>query len=85
MHDTDTNTAPSKVVNLFSQTSSIQAYNSRSFSKNDTYIKKLNIEKLRQAVPIFGAKLWNETAGRLKDMSKKMFKRKLISVCSLKY
>ena len=85
MHDIDTNTAPSKVVNLFSQTSSIQAYNSRSFSKNDMYIKKLNIEKLRQAVPIFGAELWNETAGRLKDMSKKMLKRKLISVCSLKY
>ena len=71
MHYIHTNTAPSKIVNLFPQTSSIHEYNRRSFCKNDMYIKKLNIEKLRQVVPIFGAKLWNETAGRMKDMSKK--------------
>ena len=41
------------------------------------YIEKFNLKKLRQAVPIFGAKVWNE---RMKDMSKKVFKRKLISV-----
>ena len=35
------------------------------------YIKIFNLEKLRQAVPIFGAKLWNEIQGRMKDMSKK--------------
>ena len=29
---------------------------------------------------IFGAKLWNEIPGRMRDMSKKVFKRKLISV-----
>ena len=40
------------------------------------YIKKLNLEKLRQAVPIFGAKVWNEIRGRMRDMSKKVFKRK---------
>ena len=44
------------------------------------YIKKFNLEKLRQAVLIFGAKLWNEIPGRMRDMSKKVFKRKLISV-----
>ena len=46
------------------------------------YIKKLNLEKLRQAVPIFGAKVWNEIPGRMRDIykSKKVFKRKLISV-----
>ena len=32
------------------------------------------------AVPIFGSKLWNEIPGRMRDMSKKVFKRKLISV-----
>ena len=80
MHDIHTNTAPSKIVNLFSQTSSIHAYNTRSSSKNNIYIKKFNLEKLRQAVPIFGAKLWNEIPGRMRDMSKKVFKRKLISV-----
>ena len=76
MHDIHTNTAPSKIVNLFSQTSSIHAYNTRSSSKNNIYIKKFNLEKLRQAVPIFGANL----SGRMRDMSKKVFKRKLISV-----
>ena len=44
------------------------------------YIKKFNLEKLRRAVPIFGAKLWNEIPGRMRGMSKKVFKRKLISV-----
>ena len=44
------------------------------------YIKKFNLGKLRQGVPIFGAKVWNEIPGRMRDMSKKVFKRKLISV-----
>ena len=44
------------------------------------YIKKFNLEKVRQAVPIFGAKVSRyEIPGRMRDMSKKVFKRKLIS------
>ena len=35
------------------QTSSIHAYDTRSSSKYNMYIKKFNLEKLRQAVPIF--------------------------------
>ena len=80
MHDIHTNSAPSKIVKLFSQTSSIHEYNTRSSSKNNMYIKKFNLEKVRQAVPIFGAKVWNEIPGRMRDMSKKVFKRKVISV-----
>ena len=38
------------------------------------------VKKLRQAVPIFGAKLWNGIPGRMRDTSKKVCKRKLISV-----
>ena len=83
MYDIHTNTAPSKIVNLFSQTSSIHACNTRSFSKNDMYIKKLNIEKLRQAVPILGAKLWNEIPGRMKDISKKKNVETKINQCVL--
>ena len=59
MHDIHTNSAPSKIVNLFSQNN---MYN--------MYIKKFNLEKLRQAVPIFGAKVWNEIPGRMRDVSK---------------
>ena len=77
MRDIHTNSAPSKIVNLFSQTSSIHECNTRSSSKNNMYLKNFNLEKLRQAGPIFGAKVWNE---RMRDMSKKVFKRKLISV-----
>ena len=83
MHDIHTNSAPSKIVNLFSQTSSIHEYNTRSSSKNNMYINKFTLEKLRQAVPIFGAKVWNEIPGRMRDLSKKLYKRK--SVSSLKY
>ena len=70
------------MVNLFSQTSSIHAYNTRSSSKTNIYIKQFNLKKLRLTVvvPIFGAKLWNEIPGRMRDTSKKVFKRKLISV-----
>ena len=43
-------------------------------------IKKFDLDKLRQAVPILSAKLWNEIPGTMGDMTKKVFKRKLISV-----
>ena len=46
MHDIHANSAPSKIVNLFSQASSIHAYNTRSSSKNNMYMKKFNLEKL---------------------------------------
>ena len=72
--------ALNSAVNLFSQTSSVHDYNPRSSFTNNMYIKKFNLEKLRQAVPIFGTKVWNEIPGRMRDMSKKVFKRKLISV-----
>ena len=48
MHDIHINTSPTKIVNLFSQKSSLHAYYTRSSSKNDMYIKKFNLEKLRQ-------------------------------------
>ena len=32
------------------------------------YTKKFNPEKLRHAIPIFGAKLWFEIPGRMRDM-----------------
>ena len=44
------------------------------------FITKFNLEKLRQAVPIFGAKLWNEIPLRDTTYVKKMFQQKLISV-----
>ena len=42
LHDIHTNTAPPKIINLFLQTSSIHAYNTRSSSKNNTCIKTFN-------------------------------------------
>ena len=68
MHDIHTNSAPSKIVNLFSQASSIHAYNTRSSSKNDMYMKEFNLEKpINTSRPNFGAKLWNEIPGRIRD------------------
>ena len=72
MRDIHTDSAPSKIVNMFSQTSSIHAYNTL---KVNMYIKKFNLEKLKQAVPIFGAKLWNEIPGRMRDTSNTKIKR----------
>ena len=78
MHDNDSNTAPSKTFYLFQQMSSIYSNNKRSSSKKNMYIKKCNLEKLRQAVPNSGTKLWNEITGRMRDV-KKVCKQKLIS------
>ena len=44
------------------------------------YTKKFSPEKLRHAVPIFGAKLCFEIPCRIRDMSKKAFERRLIRV-----
>ena len=68
MYDIHTNTAPTKIVNLFQPTSSIHAYNTRSSSKNNMHTKKFSPEKLRHSVPIFGAKLWFEIPCRIRDM-----------------
>ena len=50
--------------------SSIYCYNKGSSSKKNIYIKKFNLEKLRQAVPNSGTKLWNEITGRMRDVKK---------------
>ena len=60
--------------------SSIYCYNKRSSSKKNIYIKKCNLEKLRQAVPNFGTKLWNEITGRMRDGKKVCIKQNLMSV-----
>ena len=61
------------------QTSSIHAYDTRSSSKYNFYIEKFNLEKLRQAVPIFIKIMEWDTTKRY-NVCKKMFQRKLISV-----
>ena len=61
------------------QTSSIHAYDTRSSSKYNMYIKKLNLEKLRPAIPIFIKIMEWDTTKRY-NVFKKMFQRKLISV-----
>ena len=43
MYDIHTNTAPTKIVNLFQPTSSIHAYNTRSSSKNNMHTKKFTL------------------------------------------
>ena len=55
--DIHTSTAPPNIVNLFQHISTVRAYNITSSSNNSMYMKKSNLEKLRQADSIFGAKL----------------------------
>ena len=43
-------------------------------------MKKFNLEKLRQAVPNSGTKLWNEITGRMRDGKKVCIKQNLLSV-----
>ena len=56
MHDIHTNTAPSKIVNLFSQTSSIHAYNSPLNFQSLLLVKNGHVVQFRTH-PISGSAL----------------------------
>ena len=79
MHDIHTNTAPSKIVNLFQQTSSIHTYNTRTSSKINMYIKKFNLQELRQAVRFLALNYGMRTRYNERYVRKKSFKRKSVS------
>ena len=79
MHDMRNRKVPSKILNLFSDTTSIHSYKTRSSSANKFYIKKSRIEIQERAFSRVGAKIWNEMPASLRELPKKHFQTKLHS------
>ena len=79
MHDMRNRKVPSKILNLFTDTTSIHSYKTRSSSANKFYIKKSRIEIQERAFSRVGAKIWNEMPASLRELPKKHFQTKLHS------
>ena len=77
MYDVNNNIAPTNILNLFSRTSSIHSYNTRSSTSEKFYIKKSRLDVQKDALSWVGAKIWNEIPNYLKKLSKKAFKKEL--------
>ena len=78
MHDIRNRKVPSNILNLFSDTTSIHSYNTRSSPENKFYIKKSRLE-IQRAFSRVGAKIWNEMPASLRELPKKHFQTKLHS------
>ena len=84
MHDVSTASAPINICNLFTKTSRVHSYNTRSSTTDKFYIKTSRLEIKKKAFSRIGAKLWNEIPSSLRELPKKLFKlrikNKLLSV-----
>ena len=80
MHDVYNKKTPTNISKLFHLTSTVHSYNTRSSSKNDIYIQKFNLESSRKSIPISGGKLWNGIPSSVRDLPKKQFQQKIVSI-----
>ena len=84
MHDVRNRKVPSNILNLFSDTTSIHSYNSRSSPSNNFYIKKSRLDIQKRAFSRVGGKIWNEIPASLieqllsKNASKRNFTPSLL-------
>jgi len=77
MYDVRNGTAPCNILNLFTNTSAIHSYNTRSSASNKFYIKKSRLVIQQKAFSRIGAKVWNELPASLRELPKKTFKKTL--------
>ena len=66
------------ISNLFTNTSGIHSYNTRSADSYNFYIKRSRLEIQRNAFPRIGTKLWNEIPCLLRGLPKPSFKKGII-------
>ena len=60
IHKVSTASAPVNICNLFAKTTSVHAYNTRSSTSENFYIKASRLEIQKNAFSRMGGKLWNE-------------------------
>ena len=80
MHDVSTASAPINIRNLFTKTSSVHSYNTRSSTSNNFYIKPSKLEIQKNAFSRIGAKLCNEIPSSLRELPKKSFKLRIKNI-----
>ena len=80
MHDIQNEIAPKNILDLFTHTSSIHTYRTRSSTSNEFYIKQSRLEIQKNAFSRVGAKVWNEIPVSVRNLNKKKFKQKLHSI-----
>ena len=78
MHDVKTASAPINIRNLFTKMSNVYSYNTRSSTSNNFYIKGSKLDILKSASSKIGAKLCNEIPSSLRELTKKLFKLRII-------
>ena len=79
MHYMRDRKVPSNILKLFSDTTSIYSYNTRSSLANKFYIKKSRLEIQKRAFSRVGAKILNEMPASLRELYKKPFQTKFPS------
>ena len=67
MHDIRNRKVPSNILNLFSDTTSVHSYNSRSSPSNNFYIKKSRLDIQKRAFSRVRGKIWNEIPALLRE------------------
>ena len=79
MHYIRDRKVPSNILKLFSDTTSIHSYNTRSSLANKFYIKKSRLEIQKRAFSRVGAKILHEMPASLRELYKKPFQTKFHS------
>ena len=77
MFDIHDNSAPTNIMRLFTRTSSIHTYATRSSTSQHFYVKNSRLNILKKAFSRVGVKTWNEIPHDLKTLSKKPFKKEI--------
>ena len=77
MHDIRNGKSPNNILNLFTNTSSIHSYNTRSSASNKFYVKHSRLEIQRKAFSRVGVMVWNDIPASIRDLPKKQFKKKI--------
>ena len=75
MFDVHNDSAPSNITKLFTRTSNIHTYNTRSSTSQFFSVKYSRLKMQKKAFSRVGVKVWNEIPNEYKNLSKKSFKK----------
>ena len=82
MYDVNNNNTPSNISKLFQKPSVIHSYNTRSSTSGNFYVQSSSLEIQKRSFSRFGVKLWNEIPQRIRNFSKKAYKREIRGILS---
>ena len=75
MFDVHKDSAPSNITKLFTRTSNIHTYNTRSSTSQFFSVKYSRLKLQKKVFSRVGFKVWNEMPNEYKNLSKKSFKK----------